>query len=79
MAIGLQSKEGVIIKSEEGFTYYKSPNEAARADLYMPDQPNRRIKTLKVDHMVEIANNYVSVRVYPDGRIEVEPSKESQD
>ena len=40
----------------------------------MPDDPKRKIKTMKVFDVVEIANNKISVKIYPDGRINIEPS-----
>ena len=35
-----------------------------------------KINTLKVFHPVHIANNQISVTIYPDGRIEIVPSEE---
>jgi hypothetical protein len=80
MAIGKKSKDGVIVKSSSGFNYYHSMNDDGLKPLYNPTKtsgPGRKpskIKTLKVYSMVEFANNQISVKIYPDGRIEIEPS-----
>ena len=79
MAIGKKSKNGVIIKSKSGFGYYHGRNEehGLRDVLTDPVGPrNRRlkVKTLKIYETVEIANNKISVRIHPNGNIEIEPS-----
>ena len=74
MAIGKQSKDGIIIKSKSGFQHYFGPHDGALRETVMPDDPKRKIKTMKVFDVVEIANNKISVKIYPDGRINIEPS-----
>ena len=79
MAIGKQNKNGIIIKSKGPFSYYHGRNEAhgLREVLSDPVGPRSRrlkIKTLKIFEPVEIANNKISVKIYPDGRIDIEPS-----
>jgi len=79
MAIGKKTKDGIIIKSGKGFEYYHGRNEAhgLRPVLTDPVGPRERrlnINTLKVFSPVSIANNQISVTIFPDGRIEIEPS-----
>ena len=79
MAIGKQNKDGIIIKSSKGFNYYHGRNEEHGMRKVQTDPVglrNRRlaIKTMKVYDVVEIANNKISVKIYPDGNIIIEPS-----
>ena len=79
MAIGKKSKDGIRIRSKTGYRYYHGRNEAhgLRDVLTDPVGPSNRrlnIKELKVYDTVEIANNQISVRIHPDGNIEIEPS-----
>ncbi len=76
MAIGKKSKDGIIIKSKAGFQYYKGMNDDGLQPLFnpTPNKAKNKVKTLKVFDVVEIANNQISVRIYPDGNIEIEPS-----
>ena len=79
VAIGKKSKNGIIIKSDKGFEYYHGRNEAhgLRQVLTDPVGPKSRrlgIKTMKVFSPVHIANNQISVTIYPDGRIDITPS-----
>ena len=80
MAIGKKSKDGVYIKSKSGFEYYHGMNDDGLQPLYNPTKtpgPGRKlskINSLKVFNVVEIANNQISVRIFPDGKIEIEPS-----
>lgn len=76
MAIGKKSKNGVIIKSKTGFDFYEFQNDDGLRPLYNPasSKSKNRIKTLKVDSVVEIANSQISVRIHPNGNIEIEPS-----
>lgn len=80
MAVGKKSKDGVIIKSSSGFNYYHSMNDDGLKTLLNPTKTpgagrkTSKIKTLKTYSVVEIANNQISVKIYPDGRIEIEPS-----
>ena len=81
MAIGKKNKDGVIIKSAKGFSYYHGMNDDGLKPLVNPTKTagtgraTSRIKTLKVYSIVEIANNQISVRIHPDGKIEIEPSE----
>jgi hypothetical protein len=75
MAVGHKSKDGIIIKSSKGFNYYYGLNDdGLRPVLKEDSKKGQRVKTLKVFEPVEIANNQISVKIYPDGRILVEPS-----
>ena len=79
MAIGKKSKNGIIIKSTKGFDYYHGRNEAHGLRPILTDpvgEKSRRLKvhTLKVFSPVHIANNQISLTIYPDGRIDIEPS-----
>jgi hypothetical protein len=80
MAIGKKSKDGVIIKSKSGFEYYHGQNDDGLQPLYNPTKTPgsgrkvSKIKTLKIFDVVEIANNQISVRIFPNGKIEIEPS-----
>ena len=76
MALGDTKKDGVIMKCESGFQYYHGNNDDGLRPLMKEGNlAHHRVKTIKVYEMVEIANNYVSVRIYPDGRVEVIPSE----
>ena len=79
MAIGKKSKDGIIIESVKGFKYYHGRNEASGLRSVLTDpvgSQSRRlnIKTLKIFSPVRVGNNQISVTIYPDGRIEIEPS-----
>jgi hypothetical protein len=75
MAIGKQDKDGIIIKCGKGFSYYYGMNDdGLRPVLKEDSKKGQRVKTLKVFEPVEIANNKISVKIYPDGRILIEPS-----
>jgi len=76
MPIGEKNKNGVIIKCPVGFNYYHTQNDEGLRPLFNPStsRANNRVKTLKVDRVVEVANNKVSVRVHPDGNIEITPN-----
>lgn len=80
MAIGKKSKDGIYIKSKSGFEYYHGQNDDGLRPLYNPTKTpgaGRRvskIKALKIFDVVEIGNNKISVRIFPDGKIEIEPS-----
>jgi len=80
MAIGKRNKDGIIIKSKKGFEYYHGQNDDGLKPLLNPTKTPgvgrriNRIKTLKIFDVVEIANNQISVRIFPNGKIEIEPS-----
>ena len=79
MAIGKKSKDGIIIKSVKGFKYYHGRNEASGLRSVLTDPVGTRsrrlnINTLKTFSPVSIANNQISVTIYPDGRIDITPS-----
>ena len=80
MAIGKTHNDGVIIKSTAGFNYYNGVGDNSLRELYNPTKGQAsgrsqfKINTLKVFDVVEIANNKISVRIFPDGKIEIEPS-----
>ena len=80
MAIGKKNKDGVIIKCKNGFNYYHGQNDDGLRPLFNPTKTpgsgktQSKVKSLKVYSVVEIANNQISVRLYPDGKIEIEPS-----
>ena len=79
MAIGKKSKNGIIIKSTKGFDYYHGRNESHGLRPVLTDPvgaKSRRltVKTMKVFSPVHIANNQISLTIYPDGRIDIEPS-----
>lgn len=75
MAIGKTDKDGIIIKCDDGFNYYYGLNDdGLRPVLKEDSKKGHKVKTLKVYEPVEIANNKISVKIYPDGRIEIEPS-----
>jgi hypothetical protein len=78
-AIGKKIKNGIIIKSTKGFDYYHGRNEAHGLRPVLTDPVGLRsrrlnVNTLKVFHPVSIANNQISVTIYPDGRIDIKPS-----
>jgi hypothetical protein len=78
-AIGKKSKNGIIIKSTKGFDYYHGRNESHGLRPVLTDPVGTRsrrltVKTMKVFHPVSIANNQISVTIYPDGRIDIKPS-----
>jgi len=80
MAIGKKNKDGVYIKSAKGFNYYHGMNDDGLKPLLNPTKRSgtgrapTRVKSLKTYSVVEIGNNQISVRIYPDGKIEIEPS-----
>ena len=80
IAIGKKRKDGVIIKCPIGFNYYHGQNDDGLKPLLNPTKTagtgrkQSRIKTLKVHSPVHIANNQISVTIYPDGRIDIVPS-----
>ena len=80
MAIGKKNKDNIIIKSSKGFNYYHGMNDDGLKPLLNPTKRSgagrspTKVKSLKTYSVVEIANNQISVRIHPDGRIEIEPS-----
>jgi hypothetical protein len=75
MAIGKTDKDGIIIKCSDGFNYYYGMNDdGLRPILKEDNKQGQKVKTIKVFEPVEIANNKISVKIYPDGRIDIEPS-----
>ena len=80
VAIGKKSKNGIIIKSIKGFEYYHGQKEATGLRPVLTDPKGAKsrrlnINTLKVFSPVHIANNQISVTIYPDGRIDIVPSE----
>tara|TARA_B100001057_G_scaffold133021_1_gene132452 strand:+ start:1232 stop:1462 length:231 start_codon:yes stop_codon:yes gene_type:complete len=76
MTIGKQKKNGVIMKVRKGsFRYYSGRNDNMLKPLLMPNGKN--IKTLKLsdDGVCAVANNKISVVIYPSGRVDITPSK----
>lgn len=78
-AIGVKSKDGVIIKSIDGFDYYfglsdKSLKPVMKAPMGPSVDKVRKVKTLKVFNMVSIANNKFTVNIWPGGKVEVIPN-----
>ena len=74
MKDGIQAKEGVIITTDEHFDYYTGPTDASRQKLMNPSRDNCRVKTLKTDWPVTVANNQITVTVHPCGKIDIKPS-----
>jgi hypothetical protein len=80
MAIGKKTKDGIIIKCKNGFNYYHGQNDDGLRPLFNPTKTPgtgkslSKVKSLKVYSVVEFANNQISVRIHPDGNIEIEPS-----
>ena len=72
-------KDGVIIKSNTGFDYYKGPSDKTLAPL--PRIPRGSIKTLKSQHKgsVTIENKYISVTLHDDGGIDITPHSQIRD
>ena len=76
MTIGKQTKDGVLVKVKKGtFRYYSGRSDKHLKPLLMPNGKN--IKTLKLsdDGIGAMANNKVSVVVYPSGKVDITPSK----
>ena len=73
MPIGKTAKNGIIIKSNSGYNYYHGMSDKNGLRELSPS-PRGRVKTLKVFDVVEIANNKISIKIYPDGKVVVEPS-----
>ena len=76
MTIGKQKKDGVIMKVRKGsFRYYSGRNDSMLKPLLMPNGKN--IKTLKLsdDGVCAVANNKISVVIYPRGSVDITPSK----
>jgi hypothetical protein len=74
MAIGIKEKDGVIIHCTDGFNYYNGLSDSSLRPVYRP-RDNATVRTMKSYEVVSVANNVVSVTVYPDGKVLVEPSK----
>ena len=75
MKNGIYEYDGVIISTDNHFDYYKANQENTRTMLMRPSQPTHRVQTLKTDYPVTVANNQITVVVYPDGNIEIKPSE----
>lgn len=73
MALGIKEKDGIIIESSKGFYYYDFQHKNGLKKVLRP-RDNANVKKIKIDSMVEIANSKISVKIYPDGNIEIEPS-----
>ena len=63
-------KEGILIKSVEGFRHY---NHQHLKDLQLPDGTTPRTLKSQKDGAVLVANKYIAVMVYADGRVEMHP------
>ena len=77
---GDTSKDGVVIKCKSGFNYYKGNGDSSLEPIVVEKDYTRSkdgkslVKTIKVSEPVTIANNVMTVTVYPDGTIKVNPN-----
>jgi hypothetical protein len=69
---GNTNKDGVIAKCKSGFMFYNGMNDDGLKTIFKTGKKSKsRVKTVKVFEPVTIANNQVTVTVYPNGKIEV--------
>ena len=69
------AKDGVIAKCKSGFMFYHGMNDHGLEPIFKTgNKSNSRVKTVKVFEPVTIANNRMTVTVYPNGKIEVTPN-----
>jgi len=72
--LGKKQKNGVIVKvKKDSFNYYNGQTDANLKPLFKNN--GSKIKTVKVYEPVEIANNTISVKVYPNGDVDIKPNK----
>ena len=77
---GNTKKYGVVIKCKSGFNYYEGNGDDSLTPIIVNKTYTRskdgtsKVKTSKVYEPVTVANNQMTVTVYPDGRIEVIPN-----
>ena len=69
-------KDGVIAKCKSGFMFYNGMNDDGLLPVFKTgNKSNSRVKTVKVFEPVTIANNQMTVTVYPNGKIEITPNE----
>jgi hypothetical protein len=72
---GDTKKDGVIMKCKSGFQYYYGLNDDGLYPIYKQgSKSGSKVKTVKVFEPVTIANNQMTVTVFPNGKISVEPN-----
>ena len=77
---GDKDKDGVVLKCKSGFNYYKGSGDSSLARIVVEKGYTRSkdgtslVKTSKVYEPVTVANNKMTVTVYPDGRLEIVPN-----
>ena len=77
MFSGDLKKDGVIIKSSEGFNLYNGLSDSSLQSVLRP-RDNARVKTMKGYDTVIIANNKSTVHVHPDGNVDIIPNSQEQ-
>ena len=78
---GDREKDGVIMRCNSGFMYYHAsgdtnlkPIKVAKAYTRAKDGTTL-VKTAKVFEPVTVANNQITVTVYPNGEIKIVPNE----
>lgn len=77
MTLGLKNKNGVILKvKKNALHYYKGMNDSTLSPLFKKGKGGMvKIKTVKVFEPVVIANNAMTVTMYPNGNVELKPNQ----
>ena len=77
---GDTEKDGVVVTCKSGFTYYHASGDKNLKTIMVEKDYTRakngktRVKMSKVFEPVTVANNQITVIVYPDGKLEVIPN-----
>ena len=78
---GDRNKDGVVVKCKSGFNYYDRNGDNSLTPIVVKKTVTRslngmsKVKTTKVFEPVSVANNQMTVTVYPNGKIDIVPNK----
>ena len=78
--VGDPDKDGVVVRCKSGFNYYHASGDKNLKPIVVEKDYTRSkngttlVKTSKVYEPVTVANNQMTVTVYPNGEIKITPN-----